>query len=237
MSVDRENIWAEFDELARDWDDDLDEDEEFEDDRDMDLDDDRFPDSRRVRFEDLDMDQSRRIPRVTFAGEPLTENLCAEYEYERDYVNGEHTPWSEIKIQPRIKHRAGVKVSRFSILNEDVATRGREVKIKTRRVMRKDDRRTTEKHKAVYRILDACARITVNASNDGFCQCLTCTRAFATVTTKGLRAARALGILRKNRGMRWTYDRWTNTIETTPKFTLRRGSAPCPARQWSRTRS
>ena len=27
MSVDRENIWAEFDELARDWDDDLDEDE------------------------------------------------------------------------------------------------------------------------------------------------------------------------------------------------------------------
>ena len=81
----------------------------------MDLDDDRFPDSRRVRFEDLDMDQSRRIPRVTFAGEPLTENLCAEYEYERDYVNGEHTPWSEIKIQPRIKHRAGVR-SRFSIL-------------------------------------------------------------------------------------------------------------------------
>jgi hypothetical protein len=76
MSMDRENIWGEFDELTSDWDDqdmddDLDEDEfedEFEDDRDMDLDDDRFPDSRRVRFEDLDMDSSRRIPGVTFAG-------------------------------------------------------------------------------------------------------------------------------------------------------------------------
>jgi hypothetical protein len=225
MSMDRENIWAEFDELTSDWDDqdmddDLDEDEddrdmdddldEFEDDRDMDMDDDLFPDSRRVRFEDLDMDSSRRIPGVTFAGEPLTENLCAEYEYERDYVNDEFTPWSEIKTQPRIKHRAGVKVSRFSILNEDVATRGREVKIKTRRAMRKDDRRTTEKHKAVYRILDRYAR----EREQDICKCLICARMFPTVTPEILRAARSLGILRKNKGMRWTYDRWTNTIET-----------------------
>jgi hypothetical protein len=229
MSMDRENIWAEFDELTSDWDDqdmddDLDEDE-FEDDRDMDLDDGLFPDSRRVRFEDLDMDSSRRIPGVTFAGEPLTENLCAEYEYERDYVNDEFTPWSEIKTQPRIKHRAGVKVSRFSILNEDVATSGREVKIKTRRAMRKDDRRTTEKHKAVYRILDACARGRERTALYP-CQCPTCMRVFSTVTPEVLRAARALGILRKNRGMRWTYDRWTNTIEAPPKSTFWRLPRP-----------
>ncbi len=213
------NIWEEFDDMTSDWDED--------DDRDMDLDDDLFPDSRRIMTMDLDLDQSRRIDGVTFAGEPLTLNLCAEYEYERDYVNGEHVPWSEIKIQPRIKHRAGVKVSRFSILTEDVATSGREVKIKTRRTLRKDPG-TTEKHKAVCRILDQCARITANARNDGLCQCLTCTRAFATLTTEDLRLARSLGILRKNRGTRWTYDRWTGTIEFTPKITFRRPTPLTP---------
>ena len=210
------------DDMDLDEDDDLD---EFKDDRDMDLDDDLFPKSRRIMVMDLDQDQSRRIPGVTFAGEPLTENLCDEYEHERPRHPCEHTPWDEIKIQPRIKHRAGVKVSRFSILFEDVATSGREVKIKTRRALRKDPG-TSEVHKHLCRVLDACAQNVERFRTESPCQCLFCGRAISTLTTEGHRLARKYGILRKNRGVRWTYDRWTGTITHTPKFTFRRLPAP-----------
>lgn len=208
------------DDMDLDEDDDLD---EFEDDRDMDLDDDLFPEPDPLALDRetaaLDQDQSRRIPGVTFAGEPLTEDLCDEYEQEQIH------PWSEIKIQPRIKHRAGVKVSRFSILFEDVATSGREVRIKTRRALRKDPG-TSEVHKHLYRVLDACARNVERFRTESPCQCLFCGRAISTLTTEGHRLARKYGILRKNRGVRWTYDRWTGTITHTPRFTFRRPPTP-----------